>query len=167
MVFVSRKYDNVFGTCVQENLGKRYLTFCAGKKGYGFGDGFGLVFDDTYRLAYNVSAKGIALHSDLHQFALTGHGTALVTGVDNVLVNTSHWKAWQGPAATPILNALFQEIDLETNDVLFSWHVLDHISPLDSFEVVANNWDAFHLNSAQKVRLTEKLRTLMRTRPPT
>jgi hypothetical protein len=150
-VFVSRNYDNVFGTRVQENLGKRYLTFWAGKKGYGLGDGFGLVFDDTYRLAYNVSAQGIALHSDLHEFALTGHGTALVTGVDNVLVDTSGWEGWRGPATFPVLNALFQEINLETNEVLFSWQALDHISPLDSFETMAKNWDAFHMNSVQKV----------------
>lgn len=150
-VFVSRNYDNVFGTRVQENLGKSYLTFWAGRKGYGLGDGFGLVFDDTYRLAYNVSAQGIALHSDLHEFALTGHGTALVTGVDDVLVDTSGWDDWQGPAAFPVLNALFQEIDLETNEVLFSWQALDHISPMDSFETMAKDWDAFHLNSVQKV----------------
>lgn len=150
-VFVSRNYDNVFGTRVQENLGKRYLTFWAGKKGYGLGDGFGLVFDDTYRLAYNVSTRGIALHSDLHEFVLTGHGTAIVTGVDDILVDTSGWEDWRGPAEFPVLNALFQEIDLETNEVLFSWRALDHISPLDSFETMARDWDAFHLNSVQKV----------------
>lgn len=151
-VFVDRKYANVFGTRVQENFGKRYLTFWAGKKGYGLGDGFGLVFDDNYRLAYNISAQGIALHSDLHEFALTGHGTALVTGVEDVLVDTAGWKDWQGPAAFPVLDALFQEIDLETNEVLFSWRALDHISPLDSFETMAKDWDAFHLNSVQKVQ---------------
>lgn len=156
-VFVSRKYDNVFGTRVQENLGKRYLTFWAGKKGYGLGDGFGLVFDDTYRLVYNVSTQGIALHSDLHEFALTGHGTAIVTGVDDILVDTSGWDDWRGPAEFPVLNALFQEIDLETNEVLFTWRALDHISPFDSFETMAKDWDAFHLNSVQKVLQHQRL----------
>lgn len=162
-VYVSRSYDNVFGTRVQENLGKRYLTFWAGRKGHGHGEGFGLVFDDTYRLAYNVSAQGIALHSDLHEFALTGHGTALVTGVDDVLVDTSGWGDWQGPAAFPVLNTLFQEIDLETNEVLFSWQALDHISPLDSFEAMTKNWDAFHLNSVQKTQTGNYLISMRHT----
>ncbi|KAJ0116015.1 hypothetical protein J7T55_004185 [Diaporthe amygdali] len=162
-VFVDRKYANVFGTRVQENFGKRYLTFWAGKKGYGLGDGFGLVFDANYRLAYNVSAQGIALHSDLHEFALTGHGTALVTGVEDVLVDTAGWKDWQGPAAFPVLDALFQEIDLETNEVLFSWRALDHISPLDSFETMAKDWDAFHLNSVQKTHAGNYLISIRHT----
>ncbi|KAI3393622.1 hypothetical protein diail_3886 [Diaporthe ilicicola] len=149
-VYVNRSYDNVFGTRIQENFGKSHLTFWAGKKGYGLGDGFGLVFDDTYRLVYNISAQGITLHSDLHEFALTGYGTALVTGVEDTVVDTKGWDNWRGPATFPILDALFQEIDLETNEVLFSWRALDHLNPFDSLETMAKDWDAFHLNSVQK-----------------
>jgi hypothetical protein len=149
---MNRTFKNVFGTRVQENFDKKYLTFWEGKKGDGVGDGYGLAFDENYRLAYKVSAQNIAVHSDLHEFALTGHGTALVTGVDKVLAPTSRWTGWRGPKQFRILDALFQEIDLETNEVLFSWRALDHISPMDSYEPKARDWDVFHMNSIQKVK---------------
>lgn len=152
-VYMNRSFDNVFGTRVQENLGKKYLTFWAGEKGDGIGNGFGYAYDENYRLVYTVSAD-IKSHGDLHEFAFTGNGTALVTGVDQVTVDTSKWEKWRGQKRFPILDALFQEIDLETNEVLFSWRALDHIDPTDSYERLARNWDAFHMNSIQKVNLT-------------
>lgn len=149
-VFINRTFENVFGTRVQENYGKKYLTFWEGKKGGGVGDGYGLVYDDNYRLVYNVSAP-IQTHADLHEFALTGNGTALVTGVDKVMADTTSWSKWHGLSSFRVLDALFQEIDLETNEVLFSWRALDHIDAMDSYERMAKDWDIFHMNSVQKV----------------
>lgn len=150
-VYVNHSFENVFGTRVQENLGKRYLTFWAGRKGEGIGDGFGLAYDDSYRLVYNVSTRGVRTHADLHEFAFTGHGTALITGVDRKRVDTSDWEEWEGRRHFPVLDAMFQEIDLETNEVLFTWKALDHIDPTDSLEPWGREWDAYHLNSIQKV----------------
>lgn len=149
-VFMNRTFKNVFGTRVQENFGKKYLTFWEGDKGAGVGDGYGLIFDDTYRLVHNISAENIAVHSDLHEFALTGHGTALVTGVDKVMANSTNWKPRPGDEYQ-VLDGLFQEIDLETNEVLFNWRALDHIDPMDSYENLARDWDIYHMNSVQKV----------------
>lgn len=151
-VFMNRTFKNVFGTRVQENFGRKYLTFWEGNKGGGVGDGYGLVFDDTYRLVHNISAENIAEHSDLHEFALTGHGTALVTGVEKVMANSSSWEPWPGSDEYRVLDGLFQEIDLETNEVLFSWRALDHIDPMDSYENLAKDWDIYHMNSVQKVK---------------
>jgi Arylsulfotransferase (ASST) len=150
-VYMNRSFQNVFGTRVQENYGKKYLTFWEGAKGDGVGNGFGLAYDDTYKLRYNVTAHGIAAHADLHEFALTGHGTALVTGVDKVVVDMSKWVGWKGSSKYQVLDALFQEIDLETNELLFSWRALDHVNPVDSFEPRAGNWDIYHMNSVEKV----------------
>lgn len=152
-VYMNRSFENVFGTRVQENFGKKYLTFWAGDKGDGVGDGWGLAYDDTYRLAYRVTAQNISAHADLHEFAFTGHGTALVTGVDRITVDTKEWKAhgFRGPTRLNVLDAVFQEIDLETNEVLFNWRALDHIDPTDSYERVGIGWDIFHMNSVQKV----------------
>jgi hypothetical protein len=150
-VYMNRTFDNVFGTRVQENFGKKYLTFWAGQKGEGVGNGFGLAYDDTYRLTYKVWARNISVHSDLHEFAFTGHGTALVTAVDEMTADASDWEGWEGPSKFRILDSLFQEIDLETNEVLFSWLALDHLDPMDSFEPLSSHWDVFHMNSIQKV----------------
>lgn len=152
-VYVNRSFENVFGTRVQEDRGRRYLTFWAGRKGEGIGDGFGLAYDETYRLAYNISTQGFRTHADLHEFAFTGHGTVLVTGVNGKRVDTSEWEDWHGHRIFPVLDAVFQEIDLETNEVLFSWSALDHIDPTDSSERWGRQWDAYHLNSVQKVNI--------------
>ncbi|KAL4735579.1 ASST-domain-containing protein [Aspergillus similis] len=158
-VYINRTFNNVFGTRIQENLGRKYLTFWAGDKGNGIGDGYGLAYDETYRLVYKVSAQNIDVHADLHEFAFTGAGTALVTGVDHIRVRgnvLSEKYGWHyvlpDELELDILDAVFQEIDLETNEVLFDWRALDHINPLDSFEPMGSGWDAYHINSIEKTQ---------------
>ncbi|RDW65811.1 uncharacterized protein DSM5745_09550 [Aspergillus mulundensis] len=158
-VYMNRTFNNVFGTRVQENFGKKYLTFWAGDKGNGIGDGYGLAYDDTYRLVYKISAQNINVHADLHEFAFTGNGTALVTGVNHIRVRgnvLSEKHGWNyvlpDDLELDILDGVFQEIDLETNEVLFDWRALDHVNPLDSFEPMGSGWDAYHINSIQKTQ---------------
>ncbi|KAK2760372.1 hypothetical protein FQN54_002442 [Arachnomyces sp. PD_36] len=152
-VYMNRTFKNVFGTRVQENFGKKYLTFWEGNKGAGIGDGYGLAFDDTYRLAYKVWAQDLEVKSDLHEFAFTGNGTALVTGVDKLMAKRSDFTPeWEVPEEFEVLDSIFQEIDLETNEVLFNWRALEHVNPMDSFEPRASGWDAYHTNSIEKTQ---------------
>ncbi|CAN8096239.1 unnamed protein product [Discula destructiva] len=162
-VYLNRSFANVFGTRVQENLGRRYLTFWEGNKGDGVGDGWGLAYDENYRLRYNVSAQGLRTHSDLHEFAFTGNGTALVIGIDRREASTEGWDGWRGRKTYPILDAVFQEIDLETSEVLFSWRATDHISPMDSYEPIKRNWDTYHMNSIQKTEAGHYLLSIRHT----
>ncbi|KAJ5745778.1 arylsulfotransferase [Penicillium odoratum] len=163
-VYLNRSFENVFGTRVQENRGKKYLTFWEGQKGNGIGDGYGLAFDETYRLVYKISAQNIKVHSDLHEFAFTGNGTALVTGVDKVRARGSSLDpSWKAPSYFGILNAIFQEIDLETNEVLFDWRALDHINPMESHEPRGMGWDAYHLNSIEKTKAGNYLISMRHT----
>lgn len=153
-VYVNRSFANVFGPRVQEDRGKKYLTFWAGNKGdpEGLGDGFGLAYDEEYRLVYNVSAQGLGTHADLHEFEFTGQGTVLVNAVDPVVSHSAEWVGWAGGEEYPVLDAVVQEIDLDTNEVLFSWRALDHINPMDTVSpLITIDWDAFHLNSIEKV----------------
>lgn len=151
-VYMNRTFHNVFGTRVQKNFGKRYLTFWEGEKGDGIGDGYGLAFDESYRLVYKVWAQNLRVHSDLHEFAFTGNGTALVTGVNKLFIQGKDYdSSWGVPYQLELLDAVFQELDLETNDVVFEWRALDHINPMESYEPRANGWDAYHLNSIEKV----------------
>ncbi|KAL4993332.1 ASST-domain-containing protein [Aspergillus recurvatus] len=169
-VYINRTFNNVFGTRVQENFGRKYLTFWAGDKGNGIGDGYGLAYDDTYRLAYKVSAQNINVHADLHEFAFTGTGTALVTGVNHIRVRgnvLSEKYGWHyvlpDELELDVLDAVFQEIDLETNEVLFDWRALDHINPLDSFEPMGSGWDAYHINSIEKTKAGNYLISIRHT----
>ncbi|KAL4923159.1 ASST-domain-containing protein [Aspergillus undulatus] len=170
VVYMNRTFNNVFGTRVQENLGKKYLTFWAGDKGDGVGDGYGLAYDDTYRLAYKVSAQNINVHADLHEFAFTGNGTALVTGVNRIRVSgnvLSERYGWDyilpDTLDIDILDGVVQEIDLKTNKVLFEWRALDHINPLDSFEPMGSGWDVYHINSIEKTQAGNYLISIRHT----
>lgn len=153
-VYVNRSFHNVFGARIQEDRGKKYFTFWAGHNIGGFGDGFGLVYDNTYRLVYNVTAAN-PNHVDLHEFALTGHGTALVAAVewlsvDSLIQNWTSLDDHRHLSGARLLDSRFQEIDLATNAVLFDWRASAHIDPADSMERRSNAWDPYHLNSIQK-----------------
>ncbi|KAL4970492.1 ASST-domain-containing protein [Aspergillus stella-maris] len=169
-VYMNRSFANVFGTRVQEDRGKRYLTFWAGDKGNGIGDGYGLAYDDTYQLVYKVSTQNIDVHADLHEFAFTGNGSALVTGVNTMRVNgkdlstTYGWdNVMPGTMELDILEGVFQEIDLDTNEVLFDWRALDHVNPLDSFEPMGSGWDIYHINSIEKTQAGNYLISIRHT----
>ncbi|KAJ5692263.1 hypothetical protein N7462_001686 [Penicillium macrosclerotiorum] len=152
-VFMNRTFKNVFGTRIQENFGKKYLTFWEGEKGNGIGDGYGLAYDENYRLAYKVWAQNIQVHSDLHEFAFTGNGSALVTGVNMLRLRGSDYREdWNLPHRFDVLDAILQEIDLETNEVIFDWRALDHINPMESSEPRGSGWDAYHMNSIEKTQ---------------
>ncbi|KAL2844253.1 ASST-domain-containing protein [Aspergillus pseudodeflectus] len=170
-VYMNRSFTNVFGTRVQEDRGKKYLTFWAGDKGDGIGDGYGLAFDDTYRLAYKVSAQDLnGVHADLHEFALAGNGTALVTGVNRIRMRGDDFReiyGWDYPLPDgleiEILDGVVQEIDLETNEVLFDWRALEHVNPLDSYEPMGRLWDAYHVNSIEKTQAGNYLVSIRHT----
>lgn len=56
-----------------------------------------------------------------------------------------------------INNNLFQEVDIETGELLFEWNALDHFSIMDSFMThpLAGYWESipydwFHINSVEK-----------------
>ncbi|CAK7204239.1 hypothetical protein SEUCBS139899_006994 [Sporothrix eucalyptigena] len=156
LVYVNRSFHNVFGARIQEDRGTRYFTFWAGNNIGGFGDGFGLVYDSTYRLIYNVTADN-PNHVDLHEFALTGHGTALVAAVEWLPTNglLQKWPSLDDHrhlSGARLLDSRFQEIDLATNKVLFDWRATEHIDPADSMEGRSNAWDPYHLNSIQKTQ---------------
>ncbi|EFW99338.1 hypothetical protein CMQ_5759 [Grosmannia clavigera kw1407] len=150
-VFVNRSFANVFGTRIQQNFGRNYLTFWEGQNNGGFGNGFGLAYDDSYRLAYNITADN-PNNMDLHEFAFTGDGSALVTTVEWLPAESLSWPVLSRLEDASIRDSRFQEIELETNKVLFDWRASDHIDPAESMERQTRLWDPYHLNSIQKTK---------------
>ncbi|ORY67735.1 ASST-domain-containing protein [Pseudomassariella vexata] len=147
VVYVNRSYEAVFDLRVQQSRGQNYLTFYAGPIVDGHGNGYGLVLNEAYELVHMVSAQNLSVHSDLHEFQLTGHGTALVTAYEKVKKDL---KPWRGSKYGYIVDSVFQEIDLETNELLFMWRASDHIDLADSYQKVGQDWDFFHINSITK-----------------
>src|ERR671921_1029677 len=104
-----------------------------------------VIFDSSYREIARFRA-GNGYNGDHHEFLISPQDTALITiynAVPRDLSSVGGSKdglAWQG---------IIQELDIETGEVLFEWHSLDHV---DVDETYIENYyspqlDYFHINS--------------------
>lgn len=105
-------------------------------------------------MAYRVSAIGVDLTGDLHEFKITSDGTALITIYQDIEIDCTslgiEGSCW-------INDCIFQEINIETNRLVFQWRASDHISLSDSYKsrgrdgrTKKSSYDFFHLNSIEK-----------------
>ncbi|KAL1306234.1 hypothetical protein AAFC00_004325 [Neodothiora populina] len=140
--------------------GKQYLTYWIGDdriRGHGQGDYY--MLNSSYQQVAKISAIG-DLKADLHELTLTPEGTALIT-----IYSVNRWDLFgfrdfdQDLQLKYIWDCLFQEIDLETNELLFEWRASDHCAINDTFREIQMDgeedspWDWFHINSIQKDEL--------------
>jgi hypothetical protein len=134
---------------VQQYEGKPVLTWWQGDiTVHGFGLGEDQIFDATYSPLARVRA-GNGHRADLHEFQLTGRGTALITAYSPVLCDLS---AVGGPAYGAVTDGILQEIDVKTGLVMFEWTSLNHIGLDESYERASKStsgspFDFFHINS--------------------
>ena len=107
------------------------------------------ILDRTYSVIKTVSAQN-GFTPDIHEFLITPSNTALFLSTKAVPMDLSPYG---GPKNGYVQDFAVQEVDLNTNKLLFFWDALQHIPLTDSFEPAAsaisssNIWDAFHLNS--------------------
>ncbi|HYB24863.1 MAG TPA: arylsulfotransferase family protein [Solirubrobacteraceae bacterium] len=139
---------------VQEYEGKPVLTWWQGNiTKHGFGLGEDVIADDTYTDIAHVHA-GNGLQADLHEFLLTGQGTALITAYEPIFCDLA---SAGGPAEGAVTDSLFQEIDVKTGLVMYEWTSVDHVALSESYEraqttSVPSPFDFFHLNSIDRQR---------------
>ncbi len=109
-------------------------------------EGAYVILNRRYRKIAEVT-PGNGYKADLHEFRLTGRGTALVLAYRSVRWNLS---SVGGPVNGRVVDNVVQEVDIKTGAVLFEWHALGNINLRDSTEPrpgPGRPWDAFHLNS--------------------
>ncbi|KAI5465323.1 ASST-domain-containing protein [Mariannaea sp. PMI_226] len=159
LVYADQHYDNTYSSMVQEINGTRYLVFWEGVHNRGHADGYGLVFDEHYNLRWKVTPQGAFKHAmvDMHEMRITPEGTAIFSVYTNIKWDAS---AFGGPVDGLLMDSGFQEIDLETNEVVFSWAASQHFDVKDTrarygegFGVSSNGdsgFDFFHINSIDK-----------------
>ena len=117
------------------------VTFAA------FGTGEGIIADTAYRTLRTVRV-GNGYATDLHEFALTADGDALLTSYSPILV---HLRGAPSGKLSPLLDSMVQEVDVRTGLVVWEWHAYGHIPLADSYATPTNSasYDAYHLNSIQ------------------
>ncbi|KAJ5177231.1 uncharacterized protein N7482_003108 [Penicillium canariense] len=149
-----KDYRTTYNANVHTYNGERYLTFWAGDDSVkGHGEGVYYMIDSHYKEAYKIrGANGKS--ADLHEFQITRDNTALFAVYDIVPADL---REAGGLRDGWIYDGLFQEVDVETNKLLFQWRASEHFS----FHEVErdregdgdskdNPWDFYHINSIDK-----------------
>jgi Arylsulfotransferase (ASST) len=138
--------EDAFDFKVQEYRGEPVLTWWVGHH-TGYGQGEYVVADRTYREITRVRA-GNDYEGDHHEFLITPEDTALLTVYSEEAMDLSPVG---GPVDGKVLDGIVQEVDIETGEVLFEWHSLDHVGLEESYyrPTPDLDWgfDYFHINS--------------------
>lgn len=127
----------------------------------GWGHGHGIIMDKHYRIVKSVEPGGYQASSDMHEFHLLPNGkSALMTQYLRSAHDLCNFEICNGLGY--INQGAFQEVDVETGNVLFKWQSLDHVGPSESYvgpstteisgsgEEPESPWDYFHINSIDK-----------------
>ncbi len=156
LVYFFPAHGSVFNARVQTYDKRPVLTYWQGRVvPPGVGRGEDLIYNESYQKIHVVRA-GMGYQkvgTDLHEFTLghQGHeGVAFATICVPVQANLT---SVGGPPNGTVLDWIIQEIDVQTNKVIWEWHALGHI-PLDySYEpyTPGQPYDFFHLNSIQQL----------------
>lgn len=137
---------------VQQYDGKPVITYWSGRVAEGNGHGVGTILDSSYRELASVHGAAGAL-ADLHEFALTERGTALLTTYPVVRTDL---RELGGPEAGYMFGCRVQEIDVATGALLLDWDMLAHVPLSESYKKIDNDtdgadaahpFDPFHINS--------------------
>ncbi|CAN5733505.1 hypothetical protein BH18ACT11_BH18ACT11_11680 [soil metagenome] len=136
---------------MQSYQGRAVLTWWEGKVVHGHGVGEYVIFDGSYREIARVRA-GNGYRGDLHEFLITPQDTALLTAYVPVRADLSPIG---GPADGAVWGGIAQEVDIETGEVHFEWHSLEHVGLDESYVEPSDDpdhlYDYFHINSIDVV----------------
>jgi hypothetical protein len=134
----------------QTYKGETVLTWWEGYH-TGYGQGEYVILDSSYRELARFGA-GNGYQGDHHEFLITPQDTALITIYNRLprdLVSEGD------PSDGYVLDGIVQELDIETGEVLFEWHSLEHIGLEESLYEPPSDleaaFDYFHINSIDPI----------------
>ncbi|KAI5257366.1 hypothetical protein E4T42_01101 [Aureobasidium subglaciale] len=158
LVWAKSTEGQAYDLTVQEYKGEQYLTYWVGDdrvRGHGAGDYY--MLNAGYQEVHKISALN-GLAADLHELVITPQGTALLTVYEvypRDLSELRKFEEWEEDSHY-IWDSLFQEIDIETNELLFQWRASDHYAISETFKPIGDAgtrndpFDWYHINSVEK-----------------
>jgi hypothetical protein len=156
LVWMEAQWNDIMNFNIQTFKDKDYLTFWAGNKQGGVGQGDMLLLDSNYKVAYRIHAVGEGQKGDIHEFRITKDNTALITVFNNTQYDLRNFGLFR-PSDGWLTDGMFQEIDIETNELLFEWRAIEHFDPNDTYYFdpfggyfESHPFDYYHLNSVEK-----------------
>lgn len=130
-----------FDLRVQEYQGEPVLTYFKGPgaRGWGYGDFY--LLDTNYRVITSVTTGSRlgAHHTDFHDSTITDDDTMLLMAYVDTQTDMT---AIGGPAEGWVHDAVIQEVDIATGEVLFEWSALDHVPLTDTMLDFDEEYDA-------------------------
>lgn len=112
-----------------------------------------ILMDSTLNIVDSVTTVGEnAQGSDIHEFLIV-NGTAIMSFYYPMAMDLTKWG---GPPDGYVYGSGFQQVDLQSKELLFEWKSTDHVTPSDTLTPIGNvfgtgsltrPWDYFHLNS--------------------
>ncbi|KAL3423470.1 F-box domain-containing protein [Phlyctema vagabunda] len=154
LIWATGEFGDVTNLQVQRYKGEDYLTFWAGQSRGPHSNGTYYMLNSAYEVAHTVEAYGEDLNGDLHEFSITKNGTAMLTVYNDIELDCTSigidGKCW-------IDDCLFQEVDIETGDLVFQWRASEHFGLDEGFRGRGKDgltketaFDFFHINSIDK-----------------
>lgn len=152
-VYSNHSFPGVANVNVQIYDGAPFLSFYGGplEDSTNIGNGFIFAYDQDYNEVGRLSAGHLKVGADAHEFIMTGDNTAVVTAYETI-----EWdlRVYGGDENGRVLDSIFQEIDLDTFEVLFEWRASEHFALDKSYKQLEPDatygWDFFHITSVQK-----------------
>jgi Arylsulfotransferase (ASST) len=139
---MQRRHGRANDLKVQSYRGKSVLTWMDGANEY-------VIFDHTYREIARISA-GNGYYGDHHEFLISPQDTALILIYNPVRRDLS---SIGGQKDDTVWQAIVQELDIESGEVIFEWHSLDHVGIDETYSPVSQDGrpglDYFHANSIE------------------
>lgn len=130
--------------------GQPVLTYYQGTSSLVPGSGVGEfhVLDQNYNPIHTIRA-GNGLRADVHELTFTPDGHALIGSYNPILADVS---GVGGLPFQPVIDYVIQEVDVDTGQVYFEWHAVDHVGYRDSHFPLQPlvPWDFFHGNAIEK-----------------
>lgn len=116
----------------QQHDGQAVLTWYEGLGDGGHGAGSFIMADSSYEEVATITTGGDidAEMADFHDSTITSAGTMLVPGY---IEREADLSDVGGPSDGWVYDGLIQEIDIDSGEIIFEWHSLDHI-PLSHTE---------------------------------
>lgn len=145
--------------------GERFLTFQMDGPDGDKAKGYWYMLDESYNIRYQIRPGNGFPHADMHEFQLTDDDTALVITTIPIRYDL---RSVGGPEDGWLQDDYFQELDVETGEVLFQWSSSEHfpvnatmeaqdncrIDPFAKFAGCGDDedsaFDYYHLNSVWK-----------------
>lgn len=151
LVYADPNWSGGTDTRMQIYNNTPYLTFWTGFDFKGHGTGGGVILDSNYKMFKNLTTKGLITGADSHDFTMTHDGGAIMNNYHTIHTNLT---SIGGPLNGSLMDCAFQEVDIETGEVRFTWKATDHFdlteSMGDKFKISETGYDWFHMNAISK-----------------